>query len=175
MVKRTQLLVKSDKSTAELETYQELQDRITINADNLDEEIIAQPSLYHRIAAYAVRMNAERDQAKEEMKNAEAQASLNARARLSKSGEKVTEGIVQAEMREDHEFTEAIQKYLNKSGDADLAQSLREAFIQRSHCLRDLVNLTTCGWMQSSSLEKGTGESGYQAARQRLANERRKG
>lgn len=175
MVKRTRLLRETDQQTTDLETRRELQDRLTINVDNLDEEIIAQPSLYHRAASHSAKVNADRDSLKDELRTLEAQTNLDVRIKLEKQGIKITEAIVSNEVRSDMAIIRMNQKLLEKSKEADLAQALRETFIQRSHCLRDLVNLTTCGWMQSSTLERGTGESGYQAAKKRLADERKKG
>lgn len=149
-----------------------LENRLEINMDKLDQEIIDQPELYRRAATRAAVIGDQRDQLKEELQRLEAQKNLDFRTQLEEGGKKFTEAVVSNLVREDGEVAALREELRKKNSELDLAVVLKDSFIQKSHMLRNLVDLTVCGWMQSTGFTRSTSEPGYDAHRRALSRKR---
>lgn len=118
-----------------------LVNRLSIDRDGLDVELIEQPHLFHTTAHAKATAISRRDAAKDELKRAEAQASLRIRRTYERSGAKTTESAIASEVILDPAVGKA-QAAL-RAANAEVAEweALTEAWQQRSYALKDLVVL----------------------------------
>lgn len=143
---------------------------LAIDRHALDDELIKQPGLYYRIGEAYAEAVAIRDTKKEALSTVDAELD----AELRKSGEKLTESKIQAQIQIHPKHQEAFIHFNEAKWAADKLGALKEAFHTRGYMLRDLVALHTTGYFQSDSI-KGTASTEdfvYDSRRAELAKRR---
>lgn len=153
----------------------ELQAQLAIDKSELDDEVIRQPSLFYMVSEKLTDALAERDAAKEELANVDADLSAHYRAKLTKTTKgRVTDSSVAIHVQADAEHEKAFRVWLDAKTKADKLQALKDAFQQRSYMLRDLVSLYTANYFEDSSVRpsKAQEASHYAANRTRISNAR---
>lgn len=142
---------------------------LLINKNNLDEELIHQPEVYHRVAnEYALAVS-RKDESKYELELAEADADQRIRLELAADNEKVTEPIVAKRVSLDAEVHNKTLEYLSSKELSERWKALVDSFGQRAYALRDLTSLYISGYFGEVV---GNGER--TAAKTRKGDEARK-
>jgi hypothetical protein len=155
-------------------TLAELQQYLQIDKTALDDEIMRQPSLFFEISEQLADALAERDAAKEELNNVDADLDAVWRKKLSKGTVRVTEKAVSNLVQTSKDHEDAFNAWLNAKTKADKLQALKDAFQTRSYMLRDLVALYSANYYEESSIKptRATEASHYAANRMRISNAR---
>ena len=152
---------------------------LEINKHGLDDELIKQPSLFFQVGEeYSIAV-AERDACKEELATVDAELDGRIRAKLAQKrsgekGDKVTEAMVKNGIQVHPSHAAAFDTYILAKTRADILQSLKDSFQQRSYMLRELASLYVSSYYDESSV-KGTGNTDklvYDRQRERLAEAR---
>jgi hypothetical protein len=118
----------------------ELSEKIKIDQDNLDVELVTQTNdYYHASRGHALAVSL-RDQAKNNLDVAEAELYLMFR-REAGDRVKLTEAQLDATVKSNEIRQEYFTKYLETKLLADKWLSLRDSFIQKGHALRELAEL----------------------------------
>jgi len=148
---------------------------LLIDENNLDQELIRQPATLQEISmAYAEAVSM-RDTAKQDVERVYASVSLQTREDLLSYGKKVTEDTVLQTTLSTAEYREAQDIYLDAKLNCDEWAGLKDAFIQRSFMLRDLVSLYISGYFTDSSIKGGSvaaEEIKYETTKKKLASTR---
>jgi hypothetical protein len=155
-------------------SLEELHQGLTIDKLALDDEVIRQPSLFYQVSEQLTLAIAERDAAKEELANTDANLSQRWRKHLSKDGKRATDASVAQLVQTSDEHEKAFTQWLVAKTKADKLLALKDAFQQRSYMLRDLVTLYSANYFEDASLKptKAQEASQYAANRARIANAR---
>lgn len=138
-------------------TISDLRDKLLVDRNNLDEELIQQPSLYFDISEQSVFARSRRDLAELDAKNIGARLDREIREDAVKAGDKITEAGVKAAIEDTDEMKAARLDCLHKSEEVAQLEALREAFSQRGHALKHLVELFLAGYFQRSSASAAHG------------------
>lgn len=116
-------------------------ERLEIDRDDLDTCLIEQPELYYHVIQEHVEAVSERDAAKLDLEEAEAEADRKIRDDFDQSGEKITEARVQQELRLVPRLQELRRRLVKLTTAVNHQVALKEAYQQRSFMLRELVAL----------------------------------
>lgn len=149
-----------------------LQAQLEINKTELDDEVIRQPSLFYMVSEQLTDALAERDAAKEELANVDADLYATWRTKLGKSEKgRVTDTMVNMHVQASADHEAAFANYLKAKTKAEKLLALKEAFQQRSYMLRDLVSLYSANYYEDTSMRptKAQEASHYAANRQRIS------
>jgi len=123
-----------------------LREKLKIDKDNLDFEIIAQPELYYEAANACAMAGSVRDRAYENAKQVDAQLYLEVRSEIESAGKKATETMIENFVQNHIAHKEAKGVWAEAKAEADTLAALRDAFQQRGYMLRDLVQLIVTGY-----------------------------
>jgi uncharacterized membrane protein YheB (UPF0754 family) len=158
-----------------LPTLTELKQRLEIDKNALDDEIIRQPQLYYEISEQLANAIAVRDSLKEETNTTDADLDGMWRKQLASLKGKVTEAMISNHILTSTQHETAFQAWLTAKTHADKLQALKEAFQQRSSMLRDLVSLYTANYYQTTSMKpsQAAEASHYAANREHMAKARK--
>jgi hypothetical protein len=146
--------------------HERFDDALRIDRNALDEMLIGQSQLFWQVSEEAVEAAARRDGLKDEVTRLEASLDAQFRAEAETSGSKVTEAGITRKIQSDPRHSELSAEMLSAKVAADRASAMKEAVLQRSHMLRDLVQLYSVGYWADASIR---GDSTKNA----LADERR--
>ncbi len=146
----------------------EYRQHLLIDKDTLDENISVQPDLFFRVStAYALACS-KRDQAKEDLKQSDAELDLDIRHELQENEIKFTEGKIANLITSHERHVEAAGVYLDTCEEANILGALKDAFSQRSYMLRELVELYTVGYYADPDHITGKRDMRDEADRKRL-------
>lgn len=149
---------------------------IRINRHALDQGLTEQPELFERVSYMAVIYASQRDQAKNNLAVVEAETASLIRQEFVEAGEKVTEATIKEELAQHKATKKAARLYLDAKKEADIWQSLKDAYEQRGRALRELASLYLAGYYQRSAIKSEqyqSSEANASYARKRLAETRR--
>jgi hypothetical protein len=120
----------------------QLQDRLEIEPDALDDELIEHPVLLEKVAQKYVYAVSIRDGKKDNLKMIEGRITDACRDALIKNGvAKPTVKQVEAALAQDPEFIRERSEYLDACANADKWQALKEAYSARGFALHSLANI----------------------------------
>jgi hypothetical protein len=119
----------------------EFSDSIRIDKNRLDDELIDQPMKFFTICDGLATLISCRDKAKEEIKDIEAQQYFTAKGHAETNGIKTTEGWIRSFVQVSKERQEAFQIYIRYAEQVKVLEGLKEAFMQRSYMIKDLVTM----------------------------------
>lgn len=144
----------SEMSTSKFLKY--AADKLIIDKDNLDQMWVEQPQVYNEIAERVALEMSRRDEAKNELKDLEAQIDSelreDAEADFQKNGtKKPTETALKNMMREDKRWKKANETQLDLEKNVNLLQARQTAFQQRRYALENLVTLHVSGYSMDAS------------------------
>jgi hypothetical protein len=131
-----------------------LRRQLSIDDDDLDRALIEQPDLYYHVAAQYVEAVAERDAAKLDLEQAQAELDGQFRRQAVEQEAKITDAAVQRKIVSTPRVQTLERDYLKCRGDADKWLALKEAFQQRSFMLRELVSIRIAH-LGNLTIEKG--------------------
>ena len=153
-------------------------ERLEIDRDDLDGELVRQPQLYWEASEEAVLTASRRDFAKEHLEQTDADLFKRLRIELAKAGEKDTDTAVKAAVERHQEHIDATTHYLETAKEAALADAFKWAVDQRSRALRELASLYVSGYFSVDSVRgKSAGEAReamHLQNRERMRDERRR-
>jgi hypothetical protein len=118
-----------------------LEERLIINPDALDEELVSHPNDYYHVCQGHDLAVSLRDQKKEDIANLEASLSLLIRKTFAERKEKLTEDYIKAMIQKDFNHIDEIQLYLQLKYLADRWKSLRDSFEKKGSALDGLIKL----------------------------------
>lgn len=124
----------------------DLRDKLRIDRDNLDFEIVAQPEYYYHAGNACAEAVSRRDQAYELIKQTDASLYIRIRTMVEDKGMKVTETLLTNMVIIEDDHVEANRNWVEAKGEADSLAVLRDSFQQRGYMLRDLVQLIVTGY-----------------------------
>lgn len=131
-------------------------EKLVIDKDDLDLMWVQQPQVYHEIAERLALEISRRDEAKNELKDLEAQIDgelrEDAEADFQKNGtKKPTETAIKNMMREDKRWKTANAAQLELDKNVALLQAHQGAYMQRRYALENLVTLHVSGYSMDAS------------------------
>ena len=148
----------------------ELKNHLIINAQNLDDELIKQPSLFYMIGESYVEAIAIRDTKDEELSAIDAE--LDAQIRLSNDS-KLTEPKIKNMVKLHPKHQEAFVAYNEAKLMSDRLGAMKEAFHQRGSMLKELAQLAISNLYETASSSSSPRAISYEISKQRLANKRK--
>lgn len=157
-------------------TFEDLENGLQIDRNALDEGIIQQPDFFYRVAKMLAMAISQRDEAKTQVAEAEAEADQRIRSHI-REDEKVTEGDVKAQIRTDKKVKAAITKHLDLVREVNELDALKEAYKQRSYAFNQLNDLQMMGYFggEVSSSSGGKVKTVIaERAKRAMSDERRK-
>ena len=137
MINRTRTLPDVPKKSS----YDLLRERLRIDQNDLDNELIEHPVLLEKVALAHVLSTSTRDGQKEYLSHIQGRLSDNARATLEASGKKATVGQVDNALAEDPEWQAERSKFLELCKDSDRWFALKEAFQARGYALHNIAQI----------------------------------
>jgi hypothetical protein len=117
----------------------EVRTNLRIDEDDLDRCLVAQPEYFYQAAIAATAANAARDMLELELKELTAELDQDIREELGRLEARFTEAGITNKLRTLPRIKEKQRACLAARREADDAQALKEAFIQRSYALKDLT------------------------------------
>jgi hypothetical protein len=155
---------------------EELKNSLAIDPDNLDECLVAQPGLFYHVAEQVSIANSRRDAIKLDLEVATAECDKQVREAAAQAEEKVTEPGIQNRLRTMPRIKNLSREYLEARTKAETLLALKEAYLQRSFMLRELVALSL-SQATNVGLERGATSARHNIGdrnRQRGEEERRR-
>jgi hypothetical protein len=126
-------------------SFKELEAGLAIDPNALDKGIIQQPDYFYRVARRLELALSQRDAAKKELEEIEAEVDQDIR-QGAPSDTRVTEGDVKAQTRLDKRVRVAIRKQLELGMEVGKLSALKEAYRQRSYAFNQLNELAITGY-----------------------------
>lgn len=126
--------------------------RLKINPENIDQELIEQPSNYYDIADALALAKSRRDLQKDEYKTVEASLKLHIRDRRERDGEKVTDKLIEDLVQVHPDRLRAYEEYVETEREVGRLEALRDSFRDRGFMLRELAELHLGGMTQQNSV-----------------------
>jgi translation elongation factor EF-Ts len=119
---------------------------LAIDRNALDEALLTQPDLFYRASKKLAELISQRDAAKQDISEAEAEADKDIRSEIEEAGTKITEKEVESRKRIHPEVSASIKTYLNLNLSVGQFTALVDAFKQRSYVLKSLSDLHISGY-----------------------------
>lgn len=155
----------------------ELEDALKIDEYALNDALSKQPELFYRVGKILTVIISRRDAAKQALQDEEARADLRTRDQAACQDRKITEGEVRAIVQIDDRVSEARDVLSSLGEEVGKLSVLKEAFMQRSYALKDLVALYQANYYSASTENAGGGvrDRAAQQGRQAMSEVRRNG
>jgi hypothetical protein len=122
-------------------SLQELEKSLHIDEDDLECDCRHQPVLYYEVSKQLATLISQRDEAKQNLAEVEAEQDTLARTKLSTREGRVMEGEIKAMVKASKVVVAATQLLLRLNTAVGLATALKDAYSQRSYALAHLVDL----------------------------------
>lgn len=139
-----------------MRTLKNLRAALAIDKHNLDDMVMQQPMLYMDVSEEASKAINVRDSDKVTLKELEASESVRITSELTACAKKPTAAQVTASVTTSEVVKVAKDRLQKSTQEARLWEDLKEAYIQRSHALKELANLAVSGYYQRDSVRAGT-------------------
>lgn len=156
----------------------ELETGLQIDEHGLEEANQQQPDLLYRVSKHLEMLISLRDESKQNFEYVEAMVDIDLRERFltddrdSEKGEKrgrVTDKVIEAHKKVDARVRNAETEMLRLSFAVGQFKALKEAFIQRSYALKEMVGLYLANYYSDVNIDKQQG-----AVKDRRAEEARR-
>jgi hypothetical protein len=149
---------------------EDLENRLKIDTDFLDEELVANPDYHYHAGAGAALWESRQDAAEKDYKTEEFVLYKIVREQLTEEDEKgklkaPTEKQIEAEIKTDKDYHKAFTKFLEAKVMAGKWKALRDAFRGRGLALDGMVRLHSSGYFADK-----TGISERREAGKRVSN-----
>lgn len=123
---------------SKLEQYKE---KLRFDRDALDDCLSEQPFVFQEVSERCARMISKRDAQKDEYKRIRADLFVQIKS-SSEGSKRITDSEATAQIDMHPKYLEAHRRYIELCEQAAKWESLKDAFVQRSHAIRDMVRLT---------------------------------
>ena len=132
----------TENDPASVEEIEQLRERLEIDKDDLDRELVEQPDLVYRAHWGKALATSERDHQKEHLKQIEKSVAARARLNHQREHEKApTQDDLKRAIEADTEWKEQKQTYLELCLKVDLWSALTTGYSSRGVMLHDLCEL----------------------------------
>lgn len=128
-----------------------LKEKLKIDKNDLDEELIQQSQLYYEAGSQYAKAASRSAFLKEQLRKVQSEVDLEIRAQAIEAGDKVTETMVYNKSILDPRYKQAFYEYATSCQEVDEMSALKEAFSQRAYLLKDLVALYLNGYFISNA------------------------
>lgn len=150
----------------------EFRSLLTIDKDNLDEELMRQASYLNEVSEAAAEASSIAEDLKEQLSAIDAEADREIRA---SGNNQYTEAHVKNKIILHPKHVSGLKAYLTAKAHAGKLRALKEAFVERGYLIRELCSLYVSNYYSTSSVRsETTGDKTYQRQRRKLAEERHK-
>lgn len=122
-------------------TIKELEDGLLIDEDDLMEMCAQHHILYYRAAVKLATLTSQRDAAKQELAEIEAEEDGKQRRLAIKKDEKTTETEIKQKVKSSKPVLDAVATMLNLNEQVGKLSALKEAYSKRSYSLSNMVDL----------------------------------
>jgi hypothetical protein len=129
--------------------------------------LVEQADIFYRVSKQFALAVSLRDQKKLERDEAIAQADDYLRRKADTAGTKVTEEGLKKAIQLDKEVSELLREVISLNTQVERWSALKEAFIQRSYAVKDMVALYSAGYWTTASMA-ATGNDSMNARADRL-------
>ena len=156
--------------------FEELEAALSIDKNNLDEALLAQPDTYYRVSEALVLVASQRDAAKQALTETEAEIDQQLRVKARTNDLKLTETDIQSQKNIHPDVKSARFKLNELNTKLGKLEALKEAFQQRSYVLKELVALYTANYfgdVMTSSATRNQGVISGAEGRRQLNKARR--
>jgi len=138
---------------------EEYQDLLKIDKHSLDMELVEQAEIYNQTAQEYANAVSVRDAAYQTMKETYSECYTIIRKEADEDGRKVTEAILDNEIKVNENYTNTVDEWLKAKEEADNMQALKDSFEQRSRMLTRLVDLYISGYFMHSGVSSSNNDS----------------
>lgn len=153
------------------------QKQLAIDKHALDEALEVQPVVFYDISQRLALQTSRRDALKQQLLVVEAEVDETIRrVGLTESGDKLTEKLIEAEKRRHPDTVQCMKAYLRASYYVNELSALKEAFIQRSYVLKELVSLHIANYYGDQGVRTNTNsmkDTSADYAKRGMAEQRR--
>lgn len=118
-----------------------LRDKMSIDRNALEEEIVRQPQLYFEASELLTSINNRRDAIKEDLEVLGSEINLDLREQYDRDKVKYTEGSLKAEVQLDEDYEKLNKEYRLYKALSGKAQALQSAFETKTRMLSHLARL----------------------------------
>ena len=136
--------------TADLDKYKA---NLAIDKNSLDTCIQEQVILYSEVSEHYINALAIRDTKKKEMEEQYAFTCLQIRQDAANEGRKITEAGIKEHALTDDEYLASVGAHLVAKTNTDYWASLKEAYSQRSHMIKELAGLYVAGYFSDLTIK----------------------
>ena len=155
----------------------DLERGLSIDANAIDEALLNQPDLFYRVAKQLALLISQRDAIKQEKEEIEAEVDAKIRSEAAanaddKDKKKLTEKEVESRKALSEEVRAIEREYLDLGERVNKIVALKEAYIQRSHALKSLVELHISGYFGTNVASSESRMKDYDADKARKAMSR---
>lgn len=171
--KRTKRRVVEDES----DSFEVLEAGLAFDKHALDDGLLTQSDLFHRVSKSLALTISRRDAAKQYVSEVEAEVDRRIRRKAQDSENKVTDRGIEAMKRLDDSVKDANAELHRLNKQVGLLSALKEAYQQRSYALRSLVDLHSSGYFGDAvtrSAAYSEHENAAAEGRRAMAEARRK-
>lgn len=160
------------KFQAELER---LRSGLMVDKHSLDDELMRQPQRFEEVGEAMAMAQAERDYAKEELIQLDAELFAKHRRKIEKSGVRATEALIAAAVNQDPKHQKGISNRIEAQRRLELLSAIKESFNQRSYMIRDLCSLFTASYFERTAVTASSPVKDVKAekARDKMSEARR--
>jgi len=123
--------------------YEELETRLKVDRDKLDDEVMMQPTLFNEAAKNYAEAAGKRDLSKQVL---EQMAAAMGQTIRTTSIDKITENKVKEAVEADPQYVAQYHAHLEYKKEAELWQGMVRAYDQRSKMLPELIKLFLNGY-----------------------------
>ncbi len=158
------------------EWLDEYRKQLSIDKNNLDKMLIEHPVWFGHIAEQLALAVSKRDRIKDEVELVRAQVDKQVRTTAADEAKKITETQVLSAVEIHVEFRSIREQYLDQRLLTDQWFGLKEAFVQRSYMLKELIHLYLSEYWDHSSIQGSkvaVGEAEHEGRRRAINTKRR--
>jgi hypothetical protein len=128
-----------------------LEPGLKIDRRDLGDSLASQPDSFYRVAIQVMRLTSYRDAVKKRLAEIESELDAKLRHDAEVSSEKITEKQIESEKRRDPVIKKWHNELLKASHELGMAAALKEAFVQRAHALKSMVDLDTSNFFSTNA------------------------
>ena len=140
-----------------MKDLKELEDKLQINQHALDEALREHPDLFYKVASELALAISNRDEAKQNLDELEAEVDIDIRKEAAVSGEKTTETQILSMKKIDKRVKAANDTFLAERMNTGKWTALKEAYESRSYALSKLVDLYLASYFSTQEDKKTNG------------------
>ncbi len=141
---------------------------LRLDGVDIGEALIQQPQCYYEVCSILADYRRSLKDCRTSLHRVEGKAALKHRKIFEKRGIKPTDGYVQAKVDSDDAVIDARKKYNKLYSKVEHVEGLKEAYIQRSFAMKELVTLLPDGQYVPNSISKSDSKQRKHKSKRKL-------